>query len=128
RATVSSGRSAGAVSTGGFAGVVEGSSGQPERTFPERTLPPLTRVCGVSITRSAQNLLQQDRLPPGFSFAALSVFRLRRAEAASAVWIPHWHSEPFESQGARAAKRYAYGEPRPTGEGEIKLGPKPRTA
>ena len=40
----------------------------------------------------------------GFSFAALSVFRLRRAEAASAVWIPHWHWEPFESQGARAAK------------------------
>src|SRR3989449_4282782 len=45
----------------------------------------------------------------GFSFAALSVFRLRRAEAASAVWIPHWHSEPFESQGARAAKRYVNG-------------------
>src|SRR5437879_255557 len=22
----------------------------------------------------------------------------------SAVWIPHWHSEPFESQGTRAAK------------------------
>src|SRR5712691_8423555 len=42
----------------------------------------------------------------GFSFAALSVFRLRRAEAPSAVWIPHWHSEPFESQGARAAKRW----------------------
>src|SRR2546425_7660596 len=41
----------------------------------------------------------------GFSFAALSVFRLRRAEAASALWIPHWQSEPFESQGARAAKR-----------------------
>src|SRR2546426_1019312 len=40
----------------------------------------------------------------GFSFAALSVFRLRKAEAASAVWIPHWHSEPFESQGTRAAK------------------------
>src|SRR2546425_7774337 len=45
----------------------------------------------------------------GFSFAALSVFRLRRAEAASALWIPHWHSEPFESQGARAAKRYVNG-------------------
>src|SRR5207245_2614445 len=45
----------------------------------------------------------------GFSFAALSVCRLRRAEAASAVWIPHWHSEPFESQGARAAKRYVNG-------------------
>src|SRR5712692_3062905 len=40
----------------------------------------------------------------GFSFADLSVFRLRRAEAASALWIPHWHSEPCESQGARAAK------------------------
>src|SRR5437899_9600105 len=45
----------------------------------------------------------------GFSFAALSVFRLRRAEAASALWIPHWHSEPFESQGTRAAKRYVNG-------------------
>src|SRR3989442_5624193 len=32
--------------------------------------------------------------------------RLRRAEAASAVWIPHWNSEPCESQGARAAKGY----------------------
>src|SRR2546426_12275282 len=39
-------------------------------------------------------------------FRSLSVFRLRRAEAASAVWIPHWHWEPFESQGARAAKRW----------------------
>src|SRR2546428_643960 len=45
----------------------------------------------------------------GFSFAALWVFRLRRAEAASAVWIPHWHSEPFESEGTRAAKRYVNG-------------------
>ena len=45
----------------------------------------------------------------GFSFAALSVFRPRRAEAVSALWIPHWHSEPFESQGARAAKRYVNG-------------------
>src|SRR3989441_198878 len=53
----------------------------------------------------------------GFSFAALSVFRLRRAEAASAVWIPHWHWEPFESQGARAAKRYVNGEPRRAGKG-----------
>src|SRR5207244_5161682 len=45
----------------------------------------------------------------GFSFAALWVFRLRRAEAASAVWIPHWHSEPCESQGTRAAKGYVNG-------------------
>src|SRR5947209_20448589 len=44
-----------------------------------------------------------------FSFAALWVFRLRRAEAASAVWIPHWHSEPCESQGTRAAKGYVNG-------------------
>src|SRR5437870_6199879 len=36
-------------------------------------------------------------------------FRLRRAEAASAVWIPHWHSEPCESQGTRAAKGYVNG-------------------
>ena len=35
--------------------------------------------------------------------------RLRRAEAASALWIPHWHWEPFESQGTRAAKRYVNG-------------------
>src|SRR2546422_163761 len=54
----------------------------------------------------------------GFSFAALSVFRLRRAEAASALWIPHWHSEPFESQGTRAAKRYVYGDLAERGKGE----------
>src|SRR5207245_10454248 len=30
--------------------------------------------------------------------AALSVFRLRRAEAASAVWIPHWHAERSEGR------------------------------
>src|SRR5437879_682639 len=45
----------------------------------------------------------------GVSFVALSVFRLRRAEAASAVWIPHWHSEPLESQGTRAAKGWTNG-------------------
>src|SRR5207245_2794208 len=50
--------------------------------------------------------LKNCEIGVGFSFAALSVFRLRRAEAISAVWIPHWHSEPFESQGARAAKRW----------------------
>src|SRR5437899_12762556 len=44
-----------------------------------------------------------------FSFAALSVFRLRRAEAASALWIPHWHSEPFESEETRAAKGWVKG-------------------
>src|SRR2546422_151537 len=31
----------------------------------------------------------------GFSFAALSVFRLCRAEAVSALWIPHSHPETF---------------------------------
>src|SRR2546428_13802175 len=53
--------------------------------------------------------LKNCEIGVGFSFAALSVFRLRRAEAASAVWIPHWHWEPFESQGTRAAKRYVNG-------------------
>jgi len=53
----------------------------------------------------AQQVLKKNcEIGVGFSFAALSVFRLRRAEAASALWIPHWHSEPFQSQGARAAK------------------------
>src|SRR5437879_1422231 len=52
----------------------------------------------------------------GFSFAALSVFRLRRAEAASALWIPH-------SLGAFRIARGAGGEavrerePRRAGEG-----------
>src|SRR2546427_179769 len=53
--------------------------------------------------------LKNCEIGVGFSFAALSVFRLRRAEAASALWIPHWHWEPFESQGTRAAKRYVNG-------------------
>ena len=56
-----------------------------------------------------QVLKKMCEIGVGFSFAAVSVFRLRRAEAVSAVWIPHWHSEPFESQGARAAKPYVNG-------------------
>src|SRR5947209_16314531 len=36
----------------------------------------------------------------GFSFAALSVFRLRRAEAASAVGVPCWYSARLECSGA----------------------------
>src|SRR3989442_1311680 len=61
---------------------------------------------GGELGCQAQQVLKKIcEIGVGFSFAALSVFRLRRAEAASALWIPHWHSEPFESQGARAAKR-----------------------
>jgi len=60
-------------------------------------------VCAIGILVW---LAKNCEIGVGFSFAALSVFRLRRAEAASAVWIPHWHWEPFESQGARAAKRW----------------------
>src|SRR5207253_5008403 len=56
--------------------------------------------------RAQQVLKKICEIGVGFSFAALSVFRPRRAEAVSALWIPHWHSEPFESQGARAAKRW----------------------
>src|SRR2546425_12268406 len=36
-----------------------------------------------------QVLKKNCEIGVGFSFAALSVFRLRRAEAASAVWIQH---------------------------------------
>src|SRR5947209_14539322 len=93
------------------------------------------RLLGIAVlslalaAAEAQQVLKKNcEIGVGFSFAALSVFRLRRAEAASAVWIPHWHSEPFESQGARAAKRYVKGEPRRTGEGAPKPAPKPRTA
>src|SRR2546427_9590623 len=53
----------------------------------------------------------------GFSFAALSVLRLRRAEAASAVWIPHGHSEPFESQRDAGGEAVREREPRRAGEG-----------
>ena len=64
------------------------------RDFDALALQVLKKICEIGV---------------GFSFAALSVFRLRRAEATSAVWIPHWHSEPFESQETRAAKRYVNG-------------------
>src|SRR3989441_5675998 len=57
----------------------------------------VTAFAGWS-TKAEQVLKKNCEIGVGFSFAALSVFRLRRAEAASAVWIPHWHSEPFESQ------------------------------
>ena len=42
--------------------------------------------------QALQVLKKMCEIGVGFSFAALSVFRLRRAEAASAVWIPHRHS------------------------------------
>ena len=62
---------------------------------------------GGELGCQAQQVLKKNcEIGVGFSFAALSVFRLRRAEAVSALWIPHWHWEPFESQGARAAKRW----------------------
>src|SRR5713226_3500145 len=62
---------------------------------------------GGELGCQAQQVLKKIcEIGVGFSFAALSVFRLRRAEAASALWIPHWHSEPCESQGTRAAKRW----------------------
>src|SRR2546422_6606429 len=69
--------------------------------------------CSASSNASskAQQVLKKNcEIGVGFSFAVLSVFRLRRAEAASALWIPHWHWEPCESQGARAAKRCARAE------------------
>src|SRR5947209_5726240 len=63
---------------------------------------------GAELGCQAQQVLKKNcEIGVGFSFAALSVFRLRRAEAVSALWIPHWHPEPFESQGARAARNCA---------------------
>src|SRR5437899_1453782 len=72
-------------------------------------------VCAIGILVW---LAKNCEIGVGFSFAALSVFRLRRAEAASAVWIPHWHWEPFESQGTRAAKRYVNGNLAERGKGD----------
>src|SRR5437899_3151932 len=77
------------------------------------SLPRAWRRVGVP---PAASVLKKFVRLASFSFAALWVFRLRRAEAASAVWIPHWHSEPFESEGTRAAKRYVNGEPRRAGD------------
>src|SRR5437879_8593298 len=65
------------------------------------SLPRAWRRVGVPGAAGAKKMCE---IGVGFSFAALSVFRLRRADAASAVWVPHWLSEPFESQGPRGAK------------------------
>src|SRR2546427_9727981 len=80
------------------------------------SLPRAWRRVGVPGAAGAKKICE---IGVGFSFAALSVFRLRRAEAASAVWIPHWHWEPFESQGTRAAKRWGEAETPPGGRGEV---------
>src|SRR5437870_2216286 len=45
---------------------------------------------GGELGCQAKKVLKKNcEIGVGFSFAALSVFRLRRAEAASALWIPH---------------------------------------
>ena len=54
---------------------------------------PLRRAGRGGLAQGAAGAKKNCEIGVGFSFAALSVFRLRRAEAASAVWIPHWHSE-----------------------------------
>src|SRR3989442_16031217 len=98
---------------GALAGGAEGSFlCSPSSRFSGRgggvgSLPRAWRRVGVPGAAGAKK--KCVRLASAFSFAALSVFRLRRAEVASAVWIPHWHSEPCESQGARAAKGYVNG-------------------
>src|SRR2546422_236695 len=50
------------------------------------SLPKAWRRVGVPGAAGAK---KNCEIGVGFSFAALSVFRLRRAEAASALWIPH---------------------------------------
>src|SRR5437879_6477314 len=64
----------------------------------------------------------------GFSFAALSVFRLRRAEAASAVWIPHSLPDIRSLSNRKGRGRRSGGrerEPRRAGEASPKPPPKP---
>src|SRR5438445_189551 len=66
----------------------------------------------------------------GFSFAALSVFRLRRAEAASAVWIPHSLPDIRSLSNRKGRGRRSGGrerEPRRAGEASPKPPPKPRS-
>src|SRR2546425_557735 len=63
----------------------------------------------------------------GFSSAALSVFRLRRAEAASAVWIPHSLPDIRSLSNRKGRGRRSGGrerEPRRAGEGSPKPPPK----
>src|SRR5216684_1324557 len=71
----------------------------------------------VGVPKAQQVLKKMCEIGVGFSFAALSVFRLRRAEAASALWIPHGHSEPFESQRDAGGEAVREREPRRAGEG-----------
>src|SRR5712692_8163726 len=78
------------------------------------SLPRAWRRVGVPGTAGAK---KNCEIGVGFSFAALSVFRLRRAEAASALWIPHGHSEPFESQRDAGGEAVREREPRRAGEG-----------
>src|SRR2546427_13173238 len=66
----------------------------------------------------------------GFSSAALSVFRLRRAEAASAVWIPHSLPDIRSLSNRKGRGRRSGGrerEPRRAGEASPKPPPKPRS-
>src|SRR5947209_5913045 len=86
------------------------------------SLPRAWRRVGVPV--GAAGAKKNCEIGVGFSFAALSVFRLRRAEAASAVWIPH-------SLGAFRIARDAGGEavrerePRRAGEGRESGSPRP---
>src|SRR2546426_10063230 len=71
-----------------------------------------------------QVLKKNCEIGVGFSFAALSVFRLRRAEAASAVWIPHSLPDIRSLSNRKGRGRRRGGrerEPRRAGEGRLSL-------
>src|SRR3989441_4704098 len=75
-----------------------------------------------------QVLKKNCEIGVGFSFAALSVFRLRRAEAASAVWIPHSLPDIRSLSNRKGRGRRSGGrerEPRRAGEASPKPPPKP---
>src|SRR2546428_735423 len=69
--------------------------------------------------------LKNCEIGVGFSFAALSVFRLRRAEAASAVWIPHCTRSLANRKGRGRRSGGREREPRRAGEASPKPPPKP---
>src|SRR3989441_4706818 len=75
-----------------------------------------------------QVLKKNCEIGVGFSFAALSVFRLRRAEAASAVWIQHSLPDIRSLSNRKGRGRRSGGrerEPRRAGEASPKPPPKP---
>src|SRR2546425_11915850 len=88
---------------------------------------PADHLAGV-VAQAQQVLKKMCEIGVGFSSAALSVFRLRRAEAASAVWIPHSLPDIRSLSNRKGRGRRSGGrerEPRRAGEGSAIPPPTP---